>query len=212
MGEFIEYVESLLAKHEAVGLNGLESALDCVRAEIEAERDKVAGEIESVQSVLKEKGGISLVNQLYGIKQNAQKDLDAAQKLSSELMKEYETSSKKLEEHDLHKTNAELLYELLMDLSSLNTNDPDIELPPQHLVLLKKTLENLDLTEYSIAQKILTQQFNTKKLELLENFKKAYHKGSIEGMKETYSLLKDFEAQNECLNYYVQKTTESLEM
>ncbi|CAG9333024.1 EXOC5 [Blepharisma stoltei] len=212
MEEFdpVQHCEKLLKNHEIINLTSLEGALNRVKTELEKERDTAIEEIEKIQNELKGKGGMNLHTSLVERHNKAQKGLDLAGVMVKDLNQGYAITNKLIEEKDKHRKNAILIYELVNELLHLNNNESDICLSPQHCILLKHSLDSLDLTEFAIAQQIIASKFLSQKAELIEKFRIGYEKKEIDIMKDAYNLLADFNGQNECLQFYISKITETV--
>jgi hypothetical protein len=213
----VKYCENLLKEHEIVSLASLSEALQKVKAKVEMEKDAALKAIEKIQQTVHAKGGMDMGYQLFERQARAHKDLESARALVKELNRDYDTTSKTIEEKENQRRNALLLKDLVIELDHYNLNQIDIQIDPKHIIYLKYSLETLDLPEFTTVRFIKAQQAVQKKFietknEYFEAFTKNYGKKDVKGMKEAYDVLQDFDGQKNCVEFYVQRVTESLEM
>ena len=145
----INYCENLLKNYEIVSLSSLEKAVSEVKQKIENEKESALISIKNTQKTISDKGGMNLAYSLLERQSKAYKDLEAARVLVKELNRDYEDTSKVLEEKEIQRKNGILLRDLVVELDHYNMNQTDIKIDPKHLVYLKFALETLDLTEFN---------------------------------------------------------------
>lgn len=213
----IHFCEGLLKSCEIISLTSLEKALQDVRKKVENEKESALKSIEKIQQSIQEKGGMDISYQLLERQARAHKDLESARILVKELNLDYEKTSAMLENKEMQRKNSILLKNLVLELDNFNLNQSDIEIDPSHLILLKHALESLDLPEYNTVKHIQAQQAIEKKFietkkEYFDKFAKSFVRNDVKLMKEAYDVLVDFSGQQECIDFYVDKVTESLEM
>lgn len=213
----IHFCEGLLKSCEIISLTSLEKALQDVRKKVENEKEFALKSIEKIQQSIQEKGGMDISYQLLERQARAHKDLESARILVKELNLDYEKTSAMLENKEMQRKNSILLKNLVLELDNFNLNQSDIEIDPSHLILLKHALESLDLPEYNTVKHIQAQQAIEKKFietkkEYFDKFAKSFVRNDVKLMKEAYDVLVDFSGQQECIDFYVDKVTESLEM
>ncbi|OMJ86967.1 hypothetical protein SteCoe_11440 [Stentor coeruleus] len=208
----INFCEGLLKSYEIVSLSSLEKALQEVKKKVENEKESALKSIEKIQQSIQEKGGIDISYQLLERQARAHKDLESARILVKELNRDYDKTSVMLENKEMQRKNAILLKNLVLELDNFNLNQSDIEIDPRHLIYLKHALESLDLPEYNTAQQAIEKKFTETKKEYFEKFAKSFVRKDVKSMKEAYDILVDFSGQQECIDFYVDKVTESLEI
>ena len=145
----VNYCEDLLRVHEIVSLASLEKALHEVKQEIDAQKSLALESIERIQKSIYDKGGLDISRNLLERKERASKDLELARVLAKGLNRDYEETSRVLDEKEMQKKNGILLKDLVIELDHYNLNQVDIEVDPRHIIYLKHALETLDLPEFN---------------------------------------------------------------
>lgn len=223
VGESAEdFLEKELAKGEFTSLEELDAALANIATALDSKKHALHEELAAVQrdarSSLEENSIERLRDQLHVSRtQTMHISLeDAHQKVESST-EEFSTVCTRLSQLHRAKENSGHLLQTLMQLQQLNSNDSDIDLDAEQIILIRSALEEVNLPIYATvgrtqAQRLVEVKFNLKKNELIETFKSALALGDLEGLAKTYDIMRQFDLDEEARHIYITKLTEPVQL
>lgn len=118
--EPMKYCTEFLEKKEILTLTSLQTALDDLGNTLESEKNDTYGNLQLIQSELKELGTQESVLKLKDTQSRAQKELDTSHLIIKKVYEELGDVSSSLGALDTHKYNARYFSKALVQLINLN--------------------------------------------------------------------------------------------
>jgi len=213
-----EYLEKALEQREIGSLDSMDEALTSIASSLRTAKEGLYADLRKVQSeareCLKSTSLEHLRDQLHVVcSQTLHISLETGQNKAQSSSEDFSRVCTRLTQLHRAKENAAHLIQTLMQLQQLNSNDSDIDLDAERIILIRSALDELNSPAYTTvpstqAQRLIEVKFNLKKNELIETFKSALALSDLEGLSKTYELMRQYDLDEEARHVYITKLTE----